>query len=60
MGSDHCLTEINIWVKFIENRSKGSGDMEQTQNSEGKTHALECDFDLESVSLSHELCTTTR
>ena len=41
MGTAHCLTEINIGVKFIENCSKGSGDMEQTPNSKGKTHALE-------------------
>ena len=25
------LTERNIWVKFDENCSKGSGDMERTQ-----------------------------
>ena len=36
MGSAHCLTEINIWMKFIENHSKGSGDMEQTPNIKGK------------------------
>ena len=35
MGSGHCLTEINIWAKFIENRSNGSGDMERTPNSKG-------------------------
>ena len=27
MGSAHRLTEINIWMKFNENPSKGSGDM---------------------------------
>ena len=27
----HRLTKRNIWVKFNENRSKGSGDTEQTQ-----------------------------
>ena len=25
MGSADCLTEMIIWVKFIENLSKGSG-----------------------------------
>ena len=32
MGSAHCLTKKYIWVKFNENRLKGSGDMEQTRN----------------------------
>ena len=41
MDSAHCLTEINIWMKFIENRLKGAGDMEQMSNSKGKTHDLE-------------------
>ena len=31
MCSAHCLTKRNILVKFNENRSKGSGDMERTQ-----------------------------
>ena len=52
MGSAHCLTEINIWRKFIENHSKDSGDMEQTPNSKGKPMTLNCDIDLESVKLS--------
>ena len=26
-SSAHCFTEINIWMKFIENYSKGSGGM---------------------------------
>ena len=33
MCSAHCLTERNIWVKFNENHTKSSGDMERTQNS---------------------------
>ena len=41
MGSANCLTEINIRVKFIEDYSKGSGDMEQTPNSKGKTKDLD-------------------
>ena len=49
MVSAHGLIEINIWVKFIENRSKGSGDMEQTPNSKIKHMTLTYDFDLESV-----------
>ena len=28
----HCLTKRNIRVKFNENRSKGSEDMERTRN----------------------------
>ena len=30
MDFAHRLTERNIWVKFNENRSKGTGDMERT------------------------------
>ena len=30
IGSTHCLTERNIWVRFNENRPKGSGNIEQT------------------------------
>ena len=30
MGSAHRLTKANIWPKFHENLSKGSGDMEQS------------------------------
>ena len=30
-GSAHRLTESNIWVKINENRSKNSGNMEQTR-----------------------------
>ena len=32
-GSTHCLTKSNMWVKFKENRQKGSGNMERTRNS---------------------------
>ena len=46
MGSAHRLTERNIWVKLNENRPKGSGDVEGTQNS--KVNPLTCDLDLES------------
>ena len=31
MCSSHCITEINILVKFYENRSKDSGDLERTR-----------------------------
>ena len=31
MGSAHRLTKANIWPKFHENLSKGSGDMERTR-----------------------------
>ena len=48
MGSAHCLTEINIWVKFIENCLKGSGGMDRHQIQRVKPMTLNCDFDLES------------
>ena len=32
MGYAHCLTERNIWEKFNENRTMGSGDIEQAPN----------------------------
>ena len=35
IGSANRLTEKNIWVKFNENRLKGSGDMAPTQNWRG-------------------------
>ena len=31
-------------MKFNENRSKGSGDMEQTRNSMVNSMTLKCDF----------------
>ena len=37
MGSAHCLTKANIWPKFHENLSKGSGDMERTRRCYGRT-----------------------
>ena len=48
MRSAHRLTERNIWVKFIENLSKGSEDMEQAQTSSVNSMTLKCDLDLES------------
>ena len=33
IGSEHCLTERNIWVRFNENPLKSLGDMERTRNS---------------------------
>ena len=56
MSSAQHLTEINIWVKFNENRSKGSADMEQAQISRVNPMTLKCDLDLESVKLKHGLC----
>ena len=44
----HWVTERNIWVKFNENRPKGSGDIERTQNSRVNPLTLTCDLDLES------------
>ena len=48
MGSAHRLTEANIWPKFNENLSKGSGDMVRTRKcyrrtdgqTEGQTKAI--------------------
>ena len=37
MCSAHRLTKRNILVKFQENQSKGSGDMEQTGKFYGQT-----------------------
>ena len=59
IGSAHCLTEINIWVKFNENRSKGSRDMGRTPNSTGNPMTLNCDLGFESVLISRGFCTTT-
>ena len=39
-GSTYSLTERNIWVKFNENRSKGSGDMKR-HKLKGKSHDLD-------------------
>ena len=49
MDSAHCLTEIKIWMKFIENRLKGAGDMEHCQIQRVKHITLNCDLDIESV-----------
>ena len=43
MSSAHRLTVINIQVKFNENSSKGSGDMERTSNSRVKLMTLNCE-----------------
>ena len=45
MCSAHCLTERNVLVKFKENRPKGSGDMERTQNSRVNPLTLTCDLE---------------
>ena len=37
MGFAHRLTEVNIWPKFNENLSKGSGDMERTRKCYDRT-----------------------
>ena len=41
MCSAQRHTKRNILVKFLENRSKGSGDIEQTQNSRVKSFDLD-------------------
>ena len=48
MCSAHCFTMRNIWVKFNENRPKGSEDMEWTRNARVNHLTLTCDLDLES------------
>ena len=49
MCSMHRLTMRNIWVKFNENRKKGLGDMEQTQNSRVISLTLTYDLNHESM-----------
>ena len=49
MSSVHSLIERNIWVKFKENHSTDSGDMERTQKRRVNPMTLKCDPDLESA-----------
>ena len=49
MESAHRLTLRNIRVKININLSKGSGDMERTQNSRVNHMTLKCDLDIESA-----------
>ena len=56
MGSAHRLTKANIWPKFHENLSKGSGAMERTIKSR---MTFSCVLDLESASLSYRLYTSS-
>ena len=44
-------------MKFNENLSKGSGDMERTQNCIVYRMTLKCDLDLVSAELTHGFCT---
>ena len=44
-------------MKYHENRPKGSGDMERTQNSRVNPLNLTCDLELESRQLGNVLCT---
>ena len=46
MCSAHHLTEWIIRVKLNENRLKGSGDMQRTQNSRVNHLTLTCDLDI--------------
>ena len=43
-------------MKFNENRSEGSGDMEQTRSSRINPMTLNCDLELEYGLLSHGFC----
>ena len=45
--SAHHRTESDIWVKLTINRSKGSEDIERTQNWRVNPTTLKCDLDLE-------------
>ena len=45
MCSAHRLTKIIILVKYYENRSKGSGNMEQQENSRVTPLTLTCDLE---------------
>ena len=47
MGSAHCPTVTDIWVKLTINRSKGSENIERTQNWRVNPTTLKCDLDLE-------------
>ena len=47
MGSAHSLTERDIWVKLTINRSKGSEDIERTEDLRVNPTTLKCDLDLE-------------
>ena len=55
MGSAHRLTKANIWPKFHENPSKGSGDMERTRK---RWMTFNCDLGLESASLRYRFYTS--
>ena len=44
-------------MKFNENRLKGSGDMERTQNSMVNLFTLTCDLDLKSRKMGNVICT---
>ena len=44
-------------MKFHENRSKSSGDMERTPNSRENPMTLTCDFNIESKKLGYVFCT---
>ena len=57
MGSAHFFTAVNILLKFNENLSKGSEDMEQTQNSKLKHVTFNCELDLGSKRMSYGFCT---
>ena len=59
IDSAHCLTKVNIWPKFKENPSAGTGDTERTRNSRLKPVTLNCDLDLVSARLSYEFCTSS-
>ena len=47
MNSSHRLSERNIWMNFIVNHSKGSGDIERTQNCWVDPMTLKCGLDIE-------------
>ena len=56
MGPTHRLTKANIWPKFHEKLSKGSGDMERTRE---RRMTFNCDLDFESALLSYRFYTSS-
>ena len=60
MDSAHQLNESNIQVKYNENHSKGSGDMEQTRNSRVNPMILNCGLESAKVLLIVSLRLTFR
>ncbi len=59
MGSAHCLDGMNIWLKFDKIHSRGSEDMNRTQNTWFKFSNTTGDLDLVPTRLEHGFCTSS-